>query len=573
MKKRNGLFIGIIMIVLMVSMACNLGNSANREDSEDIFTIDEGGFSFQIIEDYTINEILAGVEMTATDAIPEVGPGMQLFGSLTDQEQTTQEMWDTITNPESSQFDFEKPKKYEVDGKDGLIAEFDGEQAGEVVRGKIFVVMVEPMQQFMMFGIAPENDWKDFESTYEDVLDSVEFFEAAPIDTSYDEEEEWAYEEDMANEGTTEELVTPVEPSFEQEVIAESQVMRQWASYALASTEYSATDWSALQATGAPDVNSCGSNPKAWSPAYIDTEEYIEVFYDTPVIPTELVIYQSLNPSQVVEIQLVDTDGEAWLLWYGEPEAVSDCPDMWTHTIELEEVFYAKSIVIFVDQGKMDWGGVEIDAVELVGYPEGAEIPSTSDVQNSSENVEQAQPLNTSADVPTNYEGLMAGPVYQGWINIIVNETKEEDLDRIMTIPGKESTDSWKPRPNHKMTYLYEMPWEGMIGYISVTTDGVVYKKSVSSFTHPTDFVLETVTWDMYEELNAIYDRDYVIPYSVMANMLQSPGFLFEQYFRPDDGKLISIYTWYNADGDRISGHFFDGLLTGMAGLSYIEAE
>jgi hypothetical protein len=32
----------------------------------------------------------------------------------------------------------------------------------------------------------------------------------------------------------------------------------------------------------------------------------------------------------------------------GDPEAVSDCPDIWTLTIELDEVFYPKSLVIFL---------------------------------------------------------------------------------------------------------------------------------------------------------------------------------------------------------------------------------
>ena len=578
MKKRLFTLLIVILVIFLGTVACNIGSFDNNKNSEDEissneYSSKEGGFSFEIVEDYTINEILAGVEMTAPDATLEVGPGMQLFGSLTDQEQTTEEMWDIITNPESSQFEFDKPKKYEVDDEKGLIATFEGEQAGEPVKGKIYVVMVKPNQQFMMFGIAPQDEWKDFEDIFDDVLVSVKFFEAVPIDTSYEEEEDWAYEEELANEDTVNESVAPVNPPINEVVVQEPQIIRQWASNAYASTEYSSTDWSAMQATGAPDVNSCGSNPKAWSPAYIDSEEYIEVFYDIPVIPTELVIYQSLNPSQVVEIQLVDTNGEAWLLWYGDPEEVSDCPDMWTHTIELEETFLAQSIVIFVDQGMMNWGGVEIDAVELVGYPEGAEISTSTIVVEPEENTDQASAGTNSGDIPTNYEGLMAGPVYQGWVNVIVNETKEADLDRIMTIPGKESTEAWKPRPEHKMTYLYQMPWEGMTGYISVTTDGIVYKKSVTAFTHPTDFALDTVTWEMYEELKAVYDRDKVIPYSVMANMLESPGFLYEQYFRTDDGIIKSTYTWYNAEGDRISGIFIDGSLTGIMGLNFIEYE
>ncbi len=174
-------------------------------------------------------------------------------------------------------------------------------------------------------------------------------------------------------------------------------------------------------------------------------------------------------------------------------------------------------------------------------------------------------------DIPTNYSGSMAGPVYQGWLDIIVNETLEADLDKIMTIPGKKSTDSWKPRPDHKQTYLFEMPWKGMTGYISVTTEGVVYKKSVTPKIYPDDFALATVTRATYDELNAIYNRDKVIPYAVMANMLGSPGFLYEQYYRPEDNTMVSLYTWLSGNGERISGFFYNGKLTGMAGLVYLE--
>ena len=556
-------------MVLFVSMACNLGRSTSNKDSDDVYFSNEGGFSFKILEEFTLNEVLAGVEMVAPDGIPQVGPGMQLYGGITDQEQSTEDLWELVDDPENGLFTFDKAKKLKVDGVNGLVAEFKGEQAGVAVKGKIFLVMVKPDQQFMMFGMAPEDEWKKFASTYDKVLDTVKFHDAIPIDYSYEEPEEWTFEEEIAND----EPVEPVDPPSNEVVGPDPQILRQWASAAYASSEYSSGDWSAMQATGAPDVNACGANPKAWSAAYVDTEEYIELIYDVPVIPTEVSIYQSHNPSQVVEIQFIDTDDEVWVLWYGDPEEVQDCPDKWTHTIELDEIFYAKSVVIFVDQGIMNWGSVEIDAVELVGYPEGAQMSVPAMVQESSGGEQQGSTTGGAEEIPTNFSGTMAGPVYQGWVNILVNETSEEDLDRIMTIPGKKSTDSWKPRASHKQTYLYEMPWQGMTGYISVTTDGVVYKKNVTSNTRPTDYDLATVNRAMYEELDAIYKRDKVIPYSVMANMLQSPGFLLDQYYREDDGKIVSTYSWYNARGDRITGIFFDGLLTGMMGLNFIEAD
>jgi hypothetical protein len=77
---------------------------------------------------------------------------------------------------------------------------------------------------------------------------------------------------------------------------------------------------------------------------------------------------------------------------------------------------------------------------------------------------------------------------------------------------------------------------------------------------------------ETYEQLKAIYDRDKVIPYEVMANMLGSPGFLREQWIGEDDGIVRSTFNWYNASGDRITGLFLDGRLTGIMGLNFIEA-
>ncbi len=45
-----------------------------------------------------------------------------------------------------------------------------------------------------------------------------------------------------------------------------STAVSQWASGATASSEYTYTSWGAVQATGAPNTNSCGDQSTAWSP-------------------------------------------------------------------------------------------------------------------------------------------------------------------------------------------------------------------------------------------------------------------------------------------------------------------
>jgi hypothetical protein len=111
-----------------------------------------------------------------------------------------------------------------------------------------------------------------------------------------------------------------------------------------------------------------------------------------------------------------------------------------------------------------------------------------------------------------------------------------------------------------------------MTAYISVDTSGLVYKKSITPNTYPSDFQLSTVTDKTYKELDAIYKRDKVIPYEVMANMLQHPGYLSEMVLR-EDGTMTTSYQWFNARGDRITGYFIDGKLTGIAGLAFIPKE
>lgn len=185
--------------------------------------------------------------------------------------------------------------------------------------------------------------------------------------------------------------------------------------------------------------------------------------------------------------------------------------------------------------------------------------------------IEIEQPV-TGASVPGDYSGWMSGPLYQGYVNVIIGETRVEQLDALMGMTGKRSTDSWKPRDNHADTFIYDTGQDDMRIFISVTTDGVVYKKSISPRTRPSDYALASVTRQAYDELDSIYKRDKAIPYAVMAELLQSPGFLREAILM-QDGRFQTIYEWYAPNGDRISGIFFEGLLTGMAGLAYIPAE
>lgn len=150
---------------------------------------------------------------------------------------------------------------------------------------------------------------------------------------------------------------------------SDAQTLRQWAISAVASSEYGTESWTAKQAVGAPDVDECGDNSLAWASASSNTVEWIELTFETPVVPTEINIYQSYNPSQVVEVDVISPDGITYIVWTGTPELIAQCPDLMTITIDLDEEIVAQKVVVIVDQSVLGTSWNEIDAVELVGKP------------------------------------------------------------------------------------------------------------------------------------------------------------------------------------------------------------
>ncbi len=150
---------------------------------------------------------------------------------------------------------------------------------------------------------------------------------------------------------------------------SDAQGLRQWAISAVASSEYGVDSWSAKQAVGEPNVDECGDNSRAWASSSSNTVEWIELTYATPVVPMEINIYQSYNPSQVVEVDVISPDGITYIVWTGSPEKMEYCPDLMTITIDLEEEIVAQKVVVIIDQSVLDTSWNEIDAVELVGKP------------------------------------------------------------------------------------------------------------------------------------------------------------------------------------------------------------
>jgi hypothetical protein len=148
-----------------------------------------------------------------------------------------------------------------------------------------------------------------------------------------------------------------------------AEPIRQWAADADASSEYSNPDWAASQATGAPNTLGCGDIVTAWAAAGHDTVEWINLYYNTPIYPTEIHIIQTYIPDQVTQVDLINMQGQFVTVYTSQPRQVdSPCPYTLSVSVNRSDIL-AQGVRITIDQSVLglDWN--EIDAVEIVGVP------------------------------------------------------------------------------------------------------------------------------------------------------------------------------------------------------------
>ncbi len=320
-----------------------------------------GGYAFQPIPDYTLEEMFGISILTAPDADPDFGPLIMLIGGTNDEEMSIEQMLEDANAEMDASTEILDQRGITVDGYPAEQADFKGIQYDQEVTGRVVIVAVSPTQQFIMFGSAPSDRWEKIEPLFDAVLASVYFFEP----------------EEMGFTDMLEDEVLDAD---------EGELIRQWASFAYASSEYNSPNYGAMQATGAPNTTECGDQPTAWASLESSAVEWIELDYDIPVYPTEINIIQSYSPDQVVRVEVVDEFMEYHTVYTGVPEDKSnECP----YTLSIPVDFYdlVVGVKITIDQSVISSPWNEIDAVELVGFTAGGaslypgeEIPGDGDL-------------------------------------------------------------------------------------------------------------------------------------------------------------------------------------------------
>jgi hypothetical protein len=147
----------------------------------------------------------------------------------------------------------------------------------------------------------------------------------------------------------------------------EAGTVRQWAAGAAATSEYTADGWSAIRATGPPDVPEWSDDERAWASLGSDAGiQSIEVTYETAVVPREVNVIESYNGGAMVRLEAWDPTEQAWSeLWSVRDPSPSD--RIATFSPELLPVAFATDTIRVTLDTDLVPGFNEIDAIELVG--------------------------------------------------------------------------------------------------------------------------------------------------------------------------------------------------------------
>lgn len=173
----------IILCVLAVFlMACSLGGllpGSGDGAASDEYRSEAGGYSFKPLEGYELTENFGIAQMLAPGANTDTGPMIAMIGGTSeealDNETLLARMAESFIDVKLS-----KPKKIKVDGISALDIGITSTTEEDAI-GRMVILMVEPNQQFVMFGVSPKDDWKVVNKDFDRVLKSVKFFTPAQI--------------------------------------------------------------------------------------------------------------------------------------------------------------------------------------------------------------------------------------------------------------------------------------------------------------------------------------------------------------------------------------------------------
>jgi hypothetical protein len=181
--------------------------------------------------------------------------------------------------------------------------------------------------------------------------------------------------------------------------------LSQWASGATASSEYSASGWSATKATGAPDIDKCGDINSAWAPRSSGSDpEWLKLSFTTPVLATGIRVHETYNAGSIYRVELLDTSGQSHTIWTGTDSTA--CPGWFEITFPKTE-YPVNGVILHTKIA----GWEEVDAVELLGEGAGgtgASVPSSPSSVATITFESRTTPMGSTVQIPITLKGVPA---------------------------------------------------------------------------------------------------------------------------------------------------------------------
>jgi len=143
----------------------------------------------------------------------------------------------------------------------------------------------------------------------------------------------------------------------------------QWGRSARAGSEYGKTQYSAAQATGAPNVSVAGNSPDAWCPAEkAKGSDWFEVTFARPVAATEVRVRQNDAAGAIAKVEAIEPDGTTHVWWEGaDPYQRPAVREIAWFAVRVPRTTYLVARVKLSLNLASGPGWKQIDAVQLVG--------------------------------------------------------------------------------------------------------------------------------------------------------------------------------------------------------------
>jgi len=148
-------------------------------------------------------------------------------------------------------------------------------------------------------------------------------------------------------------------------LLATRETFSQWVVSASASSQYGYPDWGSQRVTGAPDVNMCADDSRAWASGRGSGAEWLLLEFRVAVFATQVNVYQTYGRGAVSRITIFDANENSEVVWEGE-DSTEPCPGILSVPIP-QKTYRVMRVRIDLDESRTGYWN-QIDSIELVGY-------------------------------------------------------------------------------------------------------------------------------------------------------------------------------------------------------------